>query len=106
MKKKILSGIFALALLITAGYGVNKSVNDNADLNDLALSNVEALAQSEDGDGYGCSVSITCLDEATISCHGSTYCTYGRDTMGSIGYVCCDGNYTYCQGYFRFLINK
>lgn len=25
MKKKLLSGIFALALLATAGYGVNKS---------------------------------------------------------------------------------
>jgi len=30
--------IFALALLTIAGYGVNKSVNGNADLNDLALS--------------------------------------------------------------------
>jgi hypothetical protein len=40
--------IFALALLTIAGYGVSKSVNGNADLNDLALSNVEALAQSED----------------------------------------------------------
>ena len=47
MKKKILSGVFALALLITAGYGVSKSVNGNAYLFVLALSNVEALAQSE-----------------------------------------------------------
>lgn len=47
MKKKILSGIFALALLITAGYGVNKSVNGNADLSVLALSNVEALVCSD-----------------------------------------------------------
>jgi hypothetical protein len=51
MKKKILSGIFALALLITSGYGVSKSVNGNADLSLLALDNVEALAQYEDGDG-------------------------------------------------------
>lgn len=51
MKKKILSGVFALALLATAGFGVNKSMNGNADLNDLALANVEALAQSEIGDG-------------------------------------------------------
>ena len=37
--EKILSSIFALALPVTAGYGVSKSVNGNADLNDLALSN-------------------------------------------------------------------
>ena len=43
--------IFTLALLATAGFGVNKSMNGNADLNDLALANVEALAQSEIGDG-------------------------------------------------------
>ena len=50
MEKKILSGIFALALLITAGYGVNKSVNSNADLSLLALSNVEALGQTSGED--------------------------------------------------------
>jgi hypothetical protein len=55
MEKKILSGIFALALLITAGYGVNKSVNSNADLSLLALSNVEALGQTSGED-----VVITC----------------------------------------------
>ena len=47
MKRKILSGVFALALLATAGFGVHKSLNGNANLSDLALSNVEALAQSE-----------------------------------------------------------
>lgn len=51
MKKKILSGVFALALLAAAGFGVNKSMNGNADLNDLALANVGALAQSGIGDG-------------------------------------------------------
>jgi len=51
MKKKILSGVFALALLATAGFGVNKSMNGNADLSDLALANVEALAQSKIGNG-------------------------------------------------------
>ena len=52
MKKEIFSGIFALALLITTGYGVSKSMNDNAnaDLSLLALSNVEALANGESGD--------------------------------------------------------
>lgn len=47
MKKKALLGIFALALLATAGYGVNKSMKSDAGLSDLALSNVEALATNE-----------------------------------------------------------
>ncbi len=47
MKKKILSGVFALALLATAGFGVNKSMKSGDGLNDLALSNVEALAGGE-----------------------------------------------------------
>lgn len=51
MKKKILSGV-ALALLITAGYGVNKNMNGNENLSNLALSNVEALASGE-GPGIG-----------------------------------------------------
>lgn len=47
MKKKFFSGLFALALLLTAGYGVNQSMKSNTGLSDLALANVEALAQSE-----------------------------------------------------------
>lgn len=47
MKKKILMGAFALALLVTAGFGVNKSMKSDADLSDLALLNVEALATGE-----------------------------------------------------------
>ncbi|NMB50693.1 MAG: hypothetical protein GX997_09670, partial [Bacteroidales bacterium] len=34
-------------LILLAGYGVSKSVNGNADLSLLALSNVEALANDE-----------------------------------------------------------
>ncbi|RNC63259.1 NVEALA domain-containing protein [Proteiniphilum sp. X52] len=97
MKKRVLSGLFALALLATAGFGVNKSMKSNADLSDLALSNVEALAQGESGGGSTCSVKITCLDGAEISCSG-TSCRYTRDESHTIGYVCCDDNYTYCQG--------
>ena len=52
MKKNIVSGIFALALLVTAGYGVNKSMKSNANLSDLALSNVDALANEESGGDY------------------------------------------------------
>ena len=49
MKKKILSGVFALAFLATAGFGVNKSMSKKTQLSDLALANVEALADGEDG---------------------------------------------------------
>ena len=49
MKKKIFSGVFALALLATEGWGVNKSMSNDAGLSDLALANVEALADGENG---------------------------------------------------------
>ena len=51
MKKKVLSGLFALALLVATGYGVNKSMKNEAGLSVLAMNNVEALAQNEGGDG-------------------------------------------------------
>lgn len=44
---------FALALLITTGYGVSKSVKSEANLSDLALTNVEALASGENGTPCG-----------------------------------------------------
>lgn len=47
MKKKILSGVFAFALIATAGYGGQKSLKSDANLNDLALANMEALADGE-----------------------------------------------------------
>jgi|GEM_PF-2279923 hypothetical protein len=53
-KEKILSGIFALALLATAGFGVQKSMKSDAGLSDLALMNVEALARGESGGSYDC----------------------------------------------------
>ena len=51
MRKKIFSGVFAIALLATAGWRVNKSLSNDAGLSDLALSNVEALADGESGGG-------------------------------------------------------
>ena len=65
MKKKILSGVFALAILATTGFGVNKSMKSNAGLSDLALANVEALAQNEnDPPSYDkwTRMSFQCLD--------------------------------------------
>lgn len=47
MKKKILLGIFALALLGISGYGLSSSIQSDIGLSDLALRNVEALASNE-----------------------------------------------------------
>ena len=54
MKKKILMGIFTLALLVTAGFGVNKSMKSDTKLSDLVLVNVEALANGESSGSYNC----------------------------------------------------
>ena len=52
MKRKVLSSIFALALLTTTGYGVDKSMKSDTGLSYLGLTNVEALANGENpGDG-------------------------------------------------------
>lgn len=58
MRKKNLSGLFALTLLITTGYGVQKSMKNDVGLSDLALANVEALADNESGEGQR----ITCYN--------------------------------------------
>ena len=76
MKKVILNSIFALALLVTAGYGVNKSMNNDANLSDLALANVEALAQNENpGTDWDCapSTKIVCYLENTKKVFGKFY---------------------------------
>lgn len=65
MKKKILSGLFALALLATAGFGVQKSMKSDAGLSDLALTNVEALAQSESPHG---DCAVYCTPASGITC--------------------------------------
>lgn len=75
MKKKILSGIFVLALLTTTGLGVRKSMKSDAKLSNLALSNVEALAQGEN------SVSIPCEKSTGDTCNFS--CTLADGTQGT-----------------------
>ena len=52
MRKVLLSSIFAVALIATAGYGVNKSMKSDANLSDLALANVEALADGETSEEF------------------------------------------------------
>ena len=44
MKTTILGGIFALAVMVAAGYGVNRSMQKDTDFSEMALKNVEALA--------------------------------------------------------------
>ena len=54
MKKIILSSIFAVALLATAGWGVKKNMSSDVGLSVLALNNVEALANGEIYIGVPC----------------------------------------------------
>ena len=44
MKTKILGGIFALAVMVATGYGVNRSMQKDTDLSEMAIKNIEALA--------------------------------------------------------------
>ena len=86
MKKKILSGIFALALLITAGYGVSKSVNGNGDLSFLVLSNVEALAEGEGGGNGACYTLQSSSIDQMVYYGGYAYITtYSFDCVGGNG---------------------
>lgn len=48
-KKTIMSGFLAIAMVAVVGMGINKSVKAETNISDLALSNVEALAQNEGG---------------------------------------------------------
>lgn len=46
-RKRIITVLFALTLFVTAGVGIVESNKNDVELNDLALANVEALAQGE-----------------------------------------------------------
>ncbi|MBR6590027.1 MAG: hypothetical protein IKK67_06115 [Bacteroidaceae bacterium] len=51
MKKKILSATFVVAMMAVAGYNVYMS-QAKADMSELALANLEALAGVENGPSY------------------------------------------------------
>ena len=91
MRKKIFIGLFALALLATAGYGVQKSMKSEAGLSDLALANVEALARNEDGEN-DCKP-IPSVSGESIVCPGMGYTIwvnrYDFECFGSGG--TCNG---------------
>lgn len=72
MKKNILKLAFASAFAFVAGYGIYASQQE-VEMSDLALANVEALAQSEsDGDTYCPNPGYQCI----IKYSNGTYTTY------------------------------
>lgn len=84
MKKKILSGVIALALLVATGHGMQNSMKSNVDLSHLALANVEALAQGESGGNCQWRTGWSSLTGWIAIC----------DTYG-VGYVCNCGDIKY-----------
>ena len=63
MKKKIFGAALIAAMAITAGWNFNQSKNE-VELSDLALANVEALANDESGTGSGyCTMHTPCFNE-------------------------------------------
>ncbi|MFY1613952.1 NVEALA domain-containing protein [Macellibacteroides fermentans] len=70
MKKKIFGAALIAAMAITAGWNFNQSKNE-VELSDLALANVEALANDESGG-------------STFYCCGNTStCAKGKDQNGN-----------------------
>ena len=72
MKKNILKIVFASAFALVAGYSVYVS-QQKVELSDLAMANVEAIAQSESGGSTYCSnPGYQCI----IKYSNGTYTTY------------------------------
>jgi len=79
MKKKIFSVAIVAAIALGAGWNVMQSENDMK-LSDLALSNVEALANNEETGGGHC-VSVCCQTDyshcaSVLSTHCTSYTLY------------------------------
>lgn len=45
MKKELLVSIYALAFIVAICFGMKQSMKSDFELNDLALTNIEALAE-------------------------------------------------------------
>ncbi|SFL01337.1 NVEALA domain-containing protein [Proteiniphilum acetatigenes] len=52
MVKKMLVSVLALTLLVVTGFGISISKNSVDTFNDLAINNIEALAQMENVDPW------------------------------------------------------
>lgn len=67
MKKKIMGLIAVVAIVTVAGYNVYTSQNNNGKLSDLALSNVEALADPNESSQKGCKLNLLYICETAHS---------------------------------------
>lgn len=99
MKKKIISGIFALAILLIAGFGMNRSMNSYGKIGDIALKNVIALADGENpgGDAYE---TYSLIDYAYVMRLGDVIfsCTVtGIDCHGTGTLDCTPESTTNCE---------
>jgi hypothetical protein len=85
MNKKIFSFIVVAAIALAAGWNIHQSRNNI--LSDVALENVEALAEENGGSG-SCSCSKKCGDgNTTASCTGYSFC----NCNSGFNHVTCDG---------------
>lgn len=105
MKKKMLSAMFAVAIMAVAGYNVYMNQTKN-NLSELALANIEALAKNEGGEVKTCGTKekpyspYTCgMCGCESGMDGIFYSkTTGNDTSYKYGfegyqlYCCCNGH--------------
>ena len=82
MKKKILGAVVVVAIAV--GAMINVNLNKVSNKGDLALANVEALAQGED---YG----ITCNQ----FCSGNSQCWQFKWGYNNLSYTCYFSGYQY-----------
>lgn len=86
MKKKVTLLCAVAAMGIAAAVGV--SLQNRAQLSDVALANIEALASGEGG----CKSIMTCPNDKEITCSGAERCVTDVQEM----YIECDGTRYYC----------
>ena len=91
MKTNLLKVAFVAAIALVSGINVFNA-QKSATLSDVALANVEALADLENN--HKCSANAECKKNGeyvgSISCSGSNYCISGS------GYVTCDNKTSFC----------
>ena len=88
MKKKILSAMFAVAIMTVAGYNVYMNQTKN-NLSEMALANIEALADPEydiDGGELG-EVEIACGEKYGPCWHEGGFCFEGEYTYKDCGFI-------------------
>ena len=76
MKKKIFGAVLIAAMAVAAGWNFNQNKNE-VELSDLALANVEALAQSESN--IGTCTWVGCKMDFYTNCN--VYTTWGGFVM-------------------------